>query len=186
MPREGIEKVPHQQVSRRWGPCRAAGAVSGPSRIHSPTPGYAWRRIFHTEARPHHAAHLLPSLPEVEEISFDLLERPHRIAFPQALDPPAGLGEFLRQGRSAAPCHGAIAPRGGGAADSGWAVSGPSEVHRSRPTATDSDSRATTASGDAPGHRPPTERVSPEGWRSGKMGCICPLQNSSCRTVSLG
>lgn len=37
-----------------------------------------------------------------------------------------------------------------------------------------------------PGHRPPPIRVSTQGWRYGKMGCICPLPVSSCRTVSLG
>ncbi|GHH38297.1 hypothetical protein GCM10018775_16630 [Streptomyces umbrinus] len=52
--------------------------------------------------------------------------------------------------------------------------------------ATVSDSVVTGVTGWRPVTGPRLERVSFEGWRYGKMGCICPLPISSVRTVSLG
>lgn len=56
-----------------------------------------------------------------------------------------------------------------------WAVPGPSEAPRGRPTVTDSDRRAATRSREPAGQGGPAERVSPQGWRSGKMGSFSPL-----------
>ncbi|SOR81772.1 hypothetical protein SCNRRL3882_5224 [Streptomyces chartreusis NRRL 3882] len=70
--------------------------------------------------------------------------------------------------------------------DHPWAVSGPCQGARGRPTATGSDRRVPVVQHKGPGQSPRTIRVSTQGWRYGKMGCICPLPYSSCRTVSLG
>lgn len=56
-----------------------------------------------------------------------------------------------------------------------WAVPGPSKARRGRPTTTGSDSQASAVNSETPGQSRTVIRVSPQGWRSGKMGCICPL-----------